>query len=139
MMNRYPVSPHIAKQRAEGERSERERTLQLSRLALLGKLVDMTGMPWNVDIQQVALRYHGPVEYRYLCSPVIPALSDRFFTFVLVDISPDYVDCRTIELRAEIVLDLWKMDLQRDGLSDEAIAAIMYGNRGGRTPVSNDA
>jgi hypothetical protein len=128
-VNRYPVSPHIAKQIAEEQRSERERALQLSRLALIGKLVDLTGLPWSVDIQQVTLRYCGPVEYRYPCSPVLPILSDRFFTFVLVDISPDYVDCRTIELRAEIVLDLWRMDLQRSGLSDVAITATMYRGR----------
>jgi hypothetical protein len=34
-----------------------------------------------------------------------------------------------IELRAEIVLDLWRMDLQRSGLSDAAITATMYRGR----------
>lgn len=128
-MNRYPIGRHLALAAKAGEeekRSERERTLQLARLALLGKLVDKTGILWSVDVQTRIIQGQGPVEYGYLCSPMMPVLESGSFTFVLIDLLPDHVDCQLIELRAELVLDLWKISLQREGLSDKAIAAIMY-------------
>lgn len=126
-MGEFTLNLLAARARMEDARLERERTLQLARLALLGKLTDLTGLLWYVDIQTRVIPSDGPVEYVYLCSPVLPALGVAFFTFGIADLSHDHVDCRLIELRAEMVLDMWRHDLLRSGLTDEAARAIMYG------------